>query len=545
MPIRIPNEWKKQVLSDFGGLAIVPKDSMESLTLTNTEVLMDGSLKSFQGTTNISSTDLGSGYAIIGVGTGVTGLTSQLTTLVWSDDSVGGPKVYSSVSFGTDTEGPYGFTDITGAASLDASAEYVSFAQGVDAAGTPIILFCNQSNGVWKYDGSGDIEQIVAAPATAILVTTYQGYTVVVVNPTELHFSERHDPDTWPVTQVIELTSEMGPIRGLASLPDKLLLFFKEGISTIYGRTFDEISSAGGIVRQSASIGCNFPISISMCNNEIGLMTVDGPVILDPSGIQADYISEPIREVFIEWSNTGSSPGAVSQYQYKGLLTPFHYIISRIDQTLSNSTETYIFQRQKRIWWKFIAPDDMQPTAWCNRGENFLTQSKGTYPAVDVDGNLQTGHYAGLYYNVPPNYGVMYGANDGRLHVMNFALFNSQDPNINSISTWADGSTAVTSTWRSKWIDFGSQGLQKQIRKIQIDAWGKVVSIIIHYIDRDGSEQSIGNAYSQLRGTGGLPINSPGGWNPRTTIRAISIELIGSDLDIRSIAMTWKGKRIG
>lgn len=326
-------------LKDFsGGWASVPGKMEEAEVFTNLEITREKDARTCFGSTTFNSTNISvSGtYSVHSLGAGGAGANDFV---ILAGTSQG--KVWSATS----QTAPVAFTDRTGAAAL--TGTYWSFTQFVDASDNRIMVFGNELDGMWYWDGSSNIAQIAAAPDPCV-ITNYQGYLFAAVQPNSLYFSDYLDYATWPGASIIEFSMDRGKITGLATLPDKLLIFFQRGVGMITGRESADFSGSFTLI--SNEQGTIYPLTVSAYGSEVAMHTTNGPVIVDATGASSEYIGEPLREWFLE-----DGDAAINQDGWKGVLTPFHYVlIKRVSP--ASSSRAFIYDRAHKAWSKLSFP---------------------------------------------------------------------------------------------------------------------------------------------------------------------------------------------
>jgi len=350
---KLNNEWQTYRIKDFsGGWASVPQKDEESLILENLEITREKWLRTVFGSYHYNSNDISASQTakVHSVGTGSAG-SFDFVVLAGTSNN----KVY----YGAGQDSPVSFTEITGAAAL--TGTYWSFAQFVNTSDVNVILMANENDDLYVWNGTGNISSIAAAPSGIGFITTYQGHVFAAVQPYDLHFSEYLDYATWPGASVIQLTSEMGKITGLAPLPDKLIIFFEAGTAMINGKNAEEFSDSFTIMTRDA--GMIYPLSVSAYGSEIAANTISGPIIMDPSGAIIEYIAEPLRELFLEQDDSG-----FSQYSWKGLLTPFHYFLVRRSLSDVSTSRCWMYDRVNQAWTELNFPDSSFATSFALPG---------------------------------------------------------------------------------------------------------------------------------------------------------------------------------
>lgn len=327
-------------IKDFsGGWASVPGKMEEAETFTNLEVTEEKWARTCFGSTVLNSTNISSSgvYAVHSLGVGSIANYDLVMLAATSQNKIWYSTAQSAL---------VPFTDITGAAAL--SGTYWSFTQFVDTSNTRTMLFGNETDGLWYWNGSGNITEIVAAPSSPCVITNYQGHVFAAVQPYQLYYSDYLDFGTWPGANLIEFSMDRGKITGLASLPDKLIIFFQRGIGMIDGRTQADFSDSYTLI--SNEQGTIYPLSISAYGSEIAMHTTNGPVIINATGTDSNYIGEPLREWFLEDSDAN-----ITQYGWKGVLTPFHYVlVKRVSP--ASSSKMFIYDRAHKAWSKLTPP---------------------------------------------------------------------------------------------------------------------------------------------------------------------------------------------
>lgn len=494
-------EWQVLRLKDFsGGWASTPNKVEESATFLNVEITREKEIRSCLGSTVLNSTNISSSgtYAVHSIGAGSVSI-YDLVLLAGTSQN----KIWYSTS----QTSPIAFTDITGAAAL--TGTYWSFTQFVNTSNTRTMLFSNETDGVWAWDGAGNIAEVVAAP-NAAFITNYQGHVFAAVQPNALHFSEYLDYATWPGASVIEFSLELGKITGLASLPDKLLIFFQRGLGMINGVDADNFSDSFTML--SADQGTIYPLSISSHGSEVAMHTTNGPVILDPSGTISEYIAEPLRELFLELSDAN-----ITQYGWKGILTPFHYfLVKRVSPT--SDSRAFLFDRAHKAWSELDFPSASFATSVVSPG--FI--------------NTQPSDSQGFKLNTSP---IVYGGEDGNVYALQLASLSGQDL---ATGTSKFGSTTITNTWKSKEINFGSDNILKVLRNIKMQMKGSSITVSLIYKKEDGSfstDTFSGNT---------LPLNKDGFFsiaNSNRLCRSIQIQVSGNNLEIKELTLFYKPKR--
>lgn len=353
----VDRSWQVFKIEDFsGGWTSIPQDPKEAQVQENLEVNKANGLTSFLGDVVYNSTNISSSgtYAVHSVYSGSAGSLPFVLIAATSQ---------SKVWYSSSRSAPAAFTDITGGAAL--SGTYWSFTQYINASNEQTIILANATDGLYTWNGSGNITKPAAAPAAPMFVSAYQGHLIAAVSPATLHISDYNDPTVWPADQILAFSNELGPITGLASIPGKLIIFFKYGTGCILGEKVEEFNDS--FIRLNTAVGTIYPLSVSPYGSEIGLNTINGPVIMSADGVVTEYIGEPLREFFSELEDSG-----LSQYSWKGHLTPFHYWLVRRDTTASES-RAFVFDRRAKGWWEFNPPTSMFATSWALT--DFITSS--------------------------------------------------------------------------------------------------------------------------------------------------------------------------
>jgi hypothetical protein len=335
-------------MKDFhGGLAANPQEIHEAKIQKNLEVTREKWLRTILGTSVLNSNSpLEASTKVVGLGQGSAG-TNDYALLAITNT----PKVWETTS----RTAPAAFTDITGGAVLSSSQNYWSFTQFTDGTNNRIIIFGNSSNGLWQWNGTGNISSLAAAPANPIVVVGYAGYLVAAVAPTSIYVSALSDPTTWPISQIFTFGADFGPISGLAVLPNKLLIFFQTGIGMIPSTQVTDFGTV--FTRLHLTESTIYPLSISTFGAEVAYCTSSGPVMMDSTGARSEFLGEQLREFFQEQTDAG-----FDRYGVRGMLTQFHYFITLTD--LSSSRRTFVYDRRAKSWWELAPPVTMFPTCW-------------------------------------------------------------------------------------------------------------------------------------------------------------------------------------
>lgn len=133
---------------------------------------------------------------------------------------------------------------------------------------------------------------------------------------------------------------------------------------------------------------------------------------------------------------------------------------------------------------------------------------------------------------------ILYGSENGNVLALQLSSLSGSDL-AGSNATWSD-TTAVTATWRSKEINFGSDNLLKTLRNIKIQMSGTSISVSLIYKREDGSSDT-----DTLTGQT-LPLDNDGLFsidNTNRLCRSVKIEISGSNLEIREVSLFYKVKR--
>lgn len=252
---------------------------------------------------------------------------------------------------------PQTFTQINPGGLLGTA--YWSFCQASDVVGRQIILMCNYTDGLYKWDNgatSASMQAVVGAPPSPIAVCQYQGYTVVC-KENSLFFSEYADPETWPGGQEISFSGGMGKIVGIAPVVGRLIIVCERGLTELRGTTFAELSDP---VPVNTVVGSTFPRSISAFGNEVAFLNTTGPYILDTGATQIQYIGEPLKEYFTsQIRDLDLSESA--RYYWRGHLTKHHYILTGRATSDITRRLCFIFDRRLNAWYEVYTPAAVGP----------------------------------------------------------------------------------------------------------------------------------------------------------------------------------------
>lgn len=352
MQFPINKEWQIYSFPNFtGGLASTPAQDNEAQELINMEPMRDGRIQSIYGSKKCNSNDI-SNVECIDVYAGNVYNNAFCLIAATAD-----PAVYAWTSTSFCPSFPQTFTDISAGGLV--GDQYWSFCQASDTSNNQIILMCNYTDGLFKWDNgasSSSMQAIGAAPSSPIAVCQYQGYTVVC-KENSVFFSDYADPETWPGAQEIELSGGMGEVVGIAPVVGRLLVVCKRGLLELRGNTFADLSEPIPI---NTVVGSAFPRTISAFGNEVAFLHYTGPYILDTGSTQIQYIGEPIKEFFTSLIRDLDLSDS-AKYYWRGHLTKHHYILtgratSNIDQRLC-----FIFDRRLNAWYEIYAPEDVGP----------------------------------------------------------------------------------------------------------------------------------------------------------------------------------------
>jgi Tol biopolymer transport system component len=337
----------ERIVDFHGGFCADPLFKYEASEQLNMELGRDGELRSIQGSTKINANALtgGGGTRVLSVFIGQAGA-HDFVILVHTDAN----KIWAATS----KNFPVTFTDITGAAAL--TGGYFSFTQSVDSASNQIILMSNDTDGMYKWTGTGNIAAIAAAPAARV-VTLYQNYTVGIVQPNQIHFSEYQDPDTWPgATNVYELSGESGAIESAFALPGKLVLLCREGIHYVLGNVLEEFT----FQKIYPNVGTIYPRCSVSYGQLAGFLTAHGPYLVSEGAADIQFIGDPLREYFSAETN---GPWSTDPVDYTAYMNQYHFIITRINAHNGDS-ESLVYDLRYKAWWRLKPPAEIAPTCW-------------------------------------------------------------------------------------------------------------------------------------------------------------------------------------
>lgn len=141
----------------------------------------------------------------------------------------------------------------------------------------------------------------------------------------------------------------------------------------------------------------------------------------------------------------------------------------------------------------------------------------------------------------PVSYSILFGGEDGNVHIAQPSSLSGGNNITSGTCLWSTGA-AVSATWKSKEIDLGSYNLIKQIRRIALNIRGNSATIKVHYRLSDGTIATDTHS-SQV-----LPLDADGFFsiaNNYRLVRAVAVEITGNDLDIQSMKIYWRAKRLG
>lgn len=341
LPIRRKLEVTR--LKEFhGGFVGDPLFEHEAAEMINMEVTRDGILRTILGSTRVNSTDLG-GVRVLSVFVGQAG-NYDFVVMAHLEDG--------TIWAATSNEFPATFTNITGAAVL--TGTYFSFVQTVNAANNRIIVFSNDTDGMYQWTGAGNISAIAGAPA-AKMVTQYQNHVLGIVSPNQIHFSEYQDPSTWPAaTNVFEISGEAGELETAISLPGKVVLICREGIFYLLGATLDEFQ----VQKIYPNLGTIYPRTAVSYGQLAAFMSSHGPYMVAAGSSDVQYIGEQLREYFsgqISWSpNFEEATAFMNQ----------NHIIFTMMQAGNATTVSFVYDIRYKSWWKLNPPGEIAPLCW-------------------------------------------------------------------------------------------------------------------------------------------------------------------------------------
>lgn len=334
-----------------GGLTSTPQQDNEAQTLTNMEPMRDGRLETIYGSVKVNTNDI-SNVECVDVYAGNVYNNAWCLIAATADPAV---FAWSSTSFCPSF--PQTFSDISAVGLLGTA--YWSFCQSADTSNNQIILMCNFTDGLFKWDNgatSSSMQAIGAAPSSPIGVCQYAGFTILY-KENSIFFSDYGDPETWPGAQEIELSGGLGEISGVAPVTGRVLVICKRGIIELRGTTFDDLSQPTTV---NSVIGSVFPRTISAFGNEVAFLHYTGPYIYNTGSMEVQYIGEPIKEFFTSAIRDLDLSDS-AKYYWRGHLTRHHYILtgrafSNIDQRIC-----FVFDRRLNVWIEISAPLGVGP----------------------------------------------------------------------------------------------------------------------------------------------------------------------------------------
>lgn len=506
--MKIDKEWKIFRIKDFsGGWASRPQKESESETFENLEVTREKYARVCFGDDKLHSTTI-SDRNIVGVGFGSAGSHETATLIMAHSDSL-----TDQIWLGTNNQFPMGLTNITGATVVNGS--YWQFQQFSEPDGTPTMLLCNSTDGLYAYEGGGSISQVTLGFSAPIVVAAYQGHLFALVAPNQLRYSDFLDYTSWPGANLIEFSTEKGKVSGLASLPGKLLIFFQEGIGRIDA---EKAKDFGGSFQMISSAGTVFPLTISANGSEIGLLTTTGPVLTDATGTITEFIGEPLKEF---WAETLSDASNI--YGWRGVLTPFYYALINANLVDEN---IYLYDRKNKCWSKIV------PT-WNPMSVSFLEY---IYREPPLSGTFAI-----------PTTGMVFGASDSSAHFLLCSGLSGTDVDEGN-PTWNTTSpSAVESVWRSRFLDFGTPNILKQIRRVLMSLEGSSITTRVYYTMIDGSV--VAGTLQSPAALATAPFDTHKNFalnlaDQPKLCRGCSIEIRGRHLEIRQVSVVYREKRL-
>jgi hypothetical protein len=337
-----------------GGLAAIPSQDNEANICQNMEPTREGWLKTLWGSRKVNSNAL-DGAATIDAFTG------QVYNAAWCQIvATAAPKLWAFATTNFSISMPAAFTDVTPAGPPTGNKYWV-FCQATDATNRQIVLACNATDGLFKWDNgasSAVFTNIGAAPASPSWVAQHMGYTLIAGANT-VSASQYLDPTTWPISQAITLIGSFGDIQGIATVPGRAILICRKGLVELQGNTFDYFKNP---IPVNSVIGTAFPKTISVHGAEVGFLHYSGPYIYDSGRMAVQFIGEPIKELFtstvrdLDLSDT-------NRYLWRGHLTRHHYILTGPISANSNTRVTLIFDRRLNVWYEIVPPSALQ--AYC------------------------------------------------------------------------------------------------------------------------------------------------------------------------------------
>jgi Tol biopolymer transport system component len=226
----------------------------------------------------------------------------------------------------------------------------------VDGTNTRVIVFSNETDGMYKWNGAGNIAAVAAGPAARI-VTKHENYLVGIVKPNAVHFSEYQDPDAWPgATNLFYMSGEAGDIESVVSLPSKLVVICREGIFYILGTTVEEFSTT----KIYPNIGTVYPRSAASFGQVAGFVSDLGPYLLSTGSSDVNYIGDQLREFF---SSDAFGPFTTTEEEVVGFMNQYHFLFT-MPLKDGSDTITFVYDMRHKAWWLLRPPAEIAPRCW-------------------------------------------------------------------------------------------------------------------------------------------------------------------------------------